>query len=237
MKQIFVFILVSFCSLGMFLVSSGRAQAQACTYNGKSGACIPASSTCNSGISGPDPDACESSLGQVCCTSVTSTNACTSNCGTSGTCSCVEDTSCTSPKTTVSAGNAYCATQLTDGVCCKTLSSGGSGSGSAGEKCDSTKFEEYAGVCFPKNTGLSELSITDIAVNLMKWMLYLFGFLAIISFVVSGIQYLAASGNAPMIETAKRNMTYSIVGVIVALAGLVIITAIDALLKGTAWGG
>lgn len=94
-------------------------------------------------------------------------------------------------------------------------------------------------MCFPMSNviGLSDTPVATLLVNLMKWMLYLFGFLAIIAFVISGIQYLAAAGNMNMIETAKRNMTWSIVGVIVALAGLVIIIAIDALLRGTAWGG
>lgn len=196
------------------------------------------SSNCKSGTSLSIPLDCTG--GQVCCAVASSTDTCTSNCGTNGTCSCVVSSSCVSPKTTVSAGNSYCSAQTAGAVCCKTPTSSGSGtttSGGTTVKCDPAKFKEYAGVCFPINTGLSELGIIDIAVNLMRWMLYLFGFLAIISFVVSGIQYLAASGNASMIETAKRNMTYSIVGVIVALAGLVIITAIDALLKGTAWGG
>lgn len=147
--------------------------------------------------------------------------SCKATCATGET----EDTTCSTSQ---------CSSNATDKKYCKTGSGGG---GTTTEKCDPAKFKEYAGVCFPINTGLSELGIIDIVVNLMKWMLYLFGFLAIISFVVSGIQYLAASGNASMIETAKRNMTYSIVGVIVALAGLVIIIAIDALLKGTAWGG
>lgn len=203
------------------------------------------------------------------------TNACTSNCGSGGTCSCESMSACVSPKTTVSTDNGYCRGIDNKAVCCKTPSSatctgGGckatcdtakketedtacsasqcasqpinkkyckmSGTPTPTVKCDPAKFKEYAGVCFPLNTGLSETSVAKIVINLMKWMLYLFGFLAIISFVISGIQYLAAAGNMNMIETAKRNMMYSIVGVIVALAGLVIIIAIDALLRGTAWG-
>jgi hypothetical protein len=123
----------------------------------------------------------------------------------------------------------YCASSSATGTT--------TGSGTTPVKCDPAKFKEYAGVCFPLGTGLSETSVAIIVTNLMKWMLYLFGFLAIIAFVISGIQYLAAAGNMNMIETAKRNMKFSIVGVIVALAGLVIIVAIDALLRGTAWGG
>ena len=92
-------------------------------------------------------------------------------------------------------------------------------------------------MCFPIGTGLSKTSVADIILNLMKCMLYLFGFLAIIAFVISGIQYLSAAGNMNMIETAKRNMNYSIIGIVVALSGLVILIAIDALLRGTGWGG
>lgn len=106
-------------------------------------------------------------------------------------------------------------------------------------KCDPAKFKEYAGVCLPLTDviGISDASVASILINLMKWMLYLFGFLAIIAFVISGIQYLSAAGNMNMIETAKRNMNYSIIGVIVALAGVVILIAIDSLLRGTEWGG
>lgn len=259
--------------------------------------------------------------------SLAQTNTCTSNCGTGGTCSCVLQSSCVSPKTIISGSTVqeYCqsATEDVTGVCCKTpsttgatctggscratcttgeftdtacastcTSSGGSycrgcagtshecvgtseacptgktaqaacdnnatactdttkqkycvsssavgppGDGTTTTvKCDPAKFKEYAGVCFPLNTGLSETSVAAIVLNLMKWMLYLFGFLAIIAFVIAGIQYLTAAGNMNTIETAKRSMKFSIVGVIVALAGLVIIVAIDALLRGTAWGG
>ena len=89
----------------------------------------------------------------------------------------------------------------------------------------------------PSVIGVSNASVASILINLMKWMLYLFGFLAIIAFVISGIQYLSAAGNMNMIETAKRNMNYSIIGIVVALSGLVILIAIDALLRGTGWGG
>ena len=198
------------------------------------------------------------------------TNTCTGNCPSGYSCSCKKYSSCAT-NNQVSAGSAYCAGQLTDGVCCrasedmcsgtcrtscqtgetedtactasecggsnKFCKSSTSGSGTTAVKCDTSKFKEYAGVCFPLNTGLSEKSVSDLAINLMKWMLYLFGFLAIIAFVIAGIQYLTAAGNMNQIETAKRNMKFSIVGVIVALAGLVIIIAIDALLKGAAWGG
>ena len=135
--------------------------------------------------------------------------------------------------------NATACTDTTKQKYCVSSSAVGSPGGvtTTAVKCDPAKFKEYAGVCFPLNTGLSETSVAAIVLSLMKWMLYLFGFLAIIAFVIAGIQYLTAAGNMNTIETAKRSMKFSIVGVIVALAGLVIIVAIDALLRGTAWGG
>lgn len=117
-----------------------------------------------------------------------------------------------------------------------TLSQSGN-SGSGGGLTCQAGFEAYAGVCFPTpvSTGLSRTPVVEIVVNLMRWMLYLFGFLAIIAFVISGIQYLTSAGDMNTIETAKRNMQYSIIGIVVALSGLVIIVAIDALLRATPW--
>jgi len=89
------------------------------------------------------------------------------------------------------------------------------------------------GVCFPSDTGLSESDIGTIIGNILSWALGIFGVLALIAFVVSGIQYLVSGGNEDIMKTAKRNMTYSIIGVLVALSGFVIIQAIDAALKAS----
>lgn len=98
-----------------------------------------------------------------------------------------------------------------------------------------TGFEPQAGVCFPIKSviGLSDASVNDIIKNLMNWILGIFGLLAIIAFVVSGIQYLTSAGEEKSVETAKRNMKWAAVGVIVALSGYVIIKAVDAALKAT----
>jgi len=75
--------------------------------------------------------------------------------------------------------------------------------------------------------------VRGIIINVMNWILGIFGFLAIIAFVVSGIQYLTAGGSENIIEKAKRNMTYSIIGVIVGLAAFVIVQAVDRALRAT----
>ncbi|MEK9173949.1 MAG: pilin [Patescibacteria group bacterium] len=86
-----------------------------------------------------------------------------------------------------------------------------------------------AGVCFPTNTGLSEATIQDILITFMNWLLGIVGMIAIIAFVITGMQYLAAVGDAKLAETAKKNMLNSIIGIVVALSGFVILQAIDQL--------
>jgi flagellar biosynthesis protein FlhB len=66
----------------------------------------------------------------------------------------------------------------------------------------------------------------------MNWLLAILGVIAVIAFVISGMQYLLSAGDEDWIEMAKRNMKYSIVGIVVALSGLIIIRAIDSLLQG-----
>lgn len=82
------------------------------------------------------------------------------------------------------------------------------------------------------NTGLGGGSIYNIISQTLAWLLGILGFIAVIGFVISGILYLTAAGNESQIEKAKSAMTYSIVGVIVALMGWVIVQAVQAWLGG-----
>ncbi|GBE17065.1 hypothetical protein BMS3Abin15_00901 [bacterium BMS3Abin15] len=82
------------------------------------------------------------------------------------------------------------------------------------------------------NYGLPEGRIYDIVEKIMMWILSIIGIIAIIAFSISGIQYLTSAGNETAIETAKRNMKWSIYGVITALAGLIILQEVTALLDG-----
>ncbi|MDX9913403.1 MAG: hypothetical protein RBS77_02390 [Candidatus Moranbacteria bacterium] len=104
--------------------------------------------------------------------------------------------------------------------------------------CPTTgSWDSTSGVCIPSATGLPSPGGTDPATtvisNLMNWLLGIIGIIAIIAFVISGLQYLTAAGNQNAMEAGKRNMQWSIVGVIVALMGYIIIKAVDTLLKGT----
>ena len=82
-------------------------------------------------------------------------------------------------------------------------------------------------------TGLPHPTLLQIITNIASWLLMIFGFIAIIGFVISGIIYLISAGDEDAQERAKRAMIYSITGVIVGLAGLVVIYAVGNLLSAT----
>lgn len=84
----------------------------------------------------------------------------------------------------------------------------------------------------PSGTQLPTGSIYNIIKNFMLWILALVGIFGIIGFAIAGILYLTAAGNEEQIERAKRAMLMSIVGVIVALVGWVIIQAVQKWLQG-----
>ena len=81
-------------------------------------------------------------------------------------------------------------------------------------------------------TNLPQGSIFSILTLGMQWLLGIVGILAVIAFAISGILYLTAAGDEDRIATAKKAMTYAIIGLVVALIGLILITAIRTLLTG-----
>ncbi|EKE22168.1 MAG: hypothetical protein ACD_7C00030G0004 [uncultured bacterium] len=96
-------------------------------------------------------------------------------------------------------------------------------------------WDGSSGVCIPTGTDLpdpgGEDPLADVINNVMQWLLGIVGVIAIIAFVISGMQYMLASGDQNMMEMGKRNMMWSIVGVIVALMGMVILIFIQSMLS------
>lgn len=89
------------------------------------------------------------------------------------------------------------------------------------------------GIVIPSNTGLPEGAIVDILSNFFQWLLMIFSILAIGAFIISGIQYLIAAGDKDMVESAKRNMKWSVVGVLVGFSGYIILQAVDGALSSS----
>ena len=73
----------------------------------------------------------------------------------------------------------------------------------------------------PSGTGLPSDSLYRIISNIMYWLLAIVGIVGVIGFAIAGLLYLTAAGDDTRIGKAKNAMLYSILGVIVALAGLV----------------
>jgi len=84
----------------------------------------------------------------------------------------------------------------------------------------------------PGETGLPRQTVFGIITNIMDVLLAAVGIIGVIGFAIAGILYLTAAGDEGRIETAKKAMLYSIIGVVVALAGLVALTFAENLLQG-----
>lgn len=65
------------------------------------------------------------------------------------------------------------------------------------------------------------------------WLLGIFTILAVLSFVISGVMFLFAGANKNLADKAKDGVTYSIIGIVVALIGYIIIKLIFDLLNAT----
>lgn len=74
--------------------------------------------------------------------------------------------------------------------------------------------------------------IVGLLTSLLKWALTILGILGVLGFVVAGILYLTAAGEEDRIKKAKSAMVFSIVGVVVGLAGVIIMNAIQNWLGG-----
>jgi len=89
------------------------------------------------------------------------------------------------------------------------------------------------GIYLPTDSGLPSGTIRGVVENFLKWFLGIFGFLALISFIVSGVMYFVAAGDDRAVEKAKNQMKWSIIGVIVGLMGFIIVQAVTTWLKGS----
>jgi hypothetical protein len=74
-------------------------------------------------------------------------------------------------------------------------------------------------------------TIPYLLMNILNFLLQIFGLVAIIALVISGIFYLTAGGDEDRIKSAKKSVLYSIVGIVVALMGMIIIRTISEFLK------
>lgn len=84
---------------------------------------------------------------------------------------------------------------------------------------------DKAGV--PKNT--ADGLLTDF----LMWLLAIFTLLAVISFIVSGLMFLFSGADKNLADKARSGVSYSIIGIVVALSAYIVIFLINSILSGT----
>jgi hypothetical protein len=76
---------------------------------------------------------------------------------------------------------------------------------------------------------LKSTSVGTLLGTILNWLLSAVGILGVIGFAISGIMYLTAAGDEKRIGTAKSFMLYAVIGVIVALIGLIAVNALSSI--------
>ncbi|KKQ53054.1 MAG: hypothetical protein US70_C0006G0024 [Parcubacteria group bacterium GW2011_GWD2_38_11] len=66
-------------------------------------------------------------------------------------------------------------------------------------------------------------SISTVGMNVLFFLLSVVGIIAIIALVLSGILYLTVQDDKKRMQGVKRAITYSILGIILAMGGMVLI--------------
>jgi hypothetical protein len=74
----------------------------------------------------------------------------------------------------------------------------------------------------PAGVGTS-LTLIEIASRILSFLLTIIGILAIIMLIIGGIMYLTAAGNEDQIDRGKKIVKYSLIGITIALAALVLV--------------
>ncbi len=82
-----------------------------------------------------------------------------------------------------------------------------------------------------EGTNLATTSVYEIIRTVMNWLLLILTVLAVIGFIISGLMFIIGDSDEKK-GKAKSWLTFSIVGVVVALIGYIAINLIDTLLRG-----
>ena len=93
-------------------------------------------------------------------------------------------------------------------------------------------LDEVYFIVLGQQLSFAELSIKDILVRLVNFLLAIVGTLAVITFVIGGIWYLFGGADQDKIQRGKQTVKYGIIGIVVALSGIIIIRQISAIIGG-----
>ncbi|MFC1721955.1 Mbov_0395 family pilin-like conjugal transfer protein [Patescibacteria group bacterium] len=82
----------------------------------------------------------------------------------------------------------------------------------------------------PGDTGPA--NINEAIGNVTNWTLGIAGSLAVLFIIISGIRYVTSAGNQQLQESAKKNLTYAIIGLVIIVLAFVITNAVINALVG-----
>lgn len=86
---------------------------------------------------------------------------------------------------------------------------------------------------FTKGSGAAAGDLTDLLNSLLNRIPYFLGGLALLALLYSGFIYVTAFGDATKMETAKKNITWTVIGIIAVAAIYAIIRIVVAITAAT----
>lgn len=80
--------------------------------------------------------------------------------------------------------------------------------------------------------GLTTASLSVIIGRMINWLLSIAAGLAILFIIIGGVYYVTAAGNDAQIETAKKMIAYSIIGLVFVIVSYSIVVTINSIITG-----
>ena len=87
-----------------------------------------------------------------------------------------------------------------------------------------------AGISNP--LGKSDQTITDVLTGIIKWMLGLVGFLALIALIIAGGRMIIDFGNEEQVRKAKMTITWAVIGLLVVILSYAIVNIVSTQILG-----
>ena len=83
--------------------------------------------------------------------------------------------------------------------------------------------------CIGTQPGLAKLGdVWVIVMNIIQWIIITAGYAAVVFIIIGGFTYITAQGDAAKISEAKKSITNAIIGLVIALAAVMIVRTIQA---------
>jgi len=93
-------------------------------------------------------------------------------------------------------------------------------------------LQEIYYIVLGKTLDFNNLSAKEILMRLVNFLLAIVGILFLISMLIGGIWYFASGGDESRAELGKKTIRYSIIGLVIALAAMILLRQINRIITG-----